>query len=489
VIHKPHVDWFALSPTLALLAAAGVLLLMAVLVPRRARKPASAIVCAVGYVAAFVLAIVLADESANGGAIIADAFFRDRWAATASVIIAGCGAVAVAISYGERWREDHIGEYYALLAAAGAGMVFFVSAANLMTLFLGLEWFSIALYVLCAIDYDLLGALEAGLKYLVVGAVGSATLLFGSALVYGATGTIDFEAIGNSGHAGDSLLVVGLAMVIAGLGFKASAAPFHMWTPDAYQGAPTPVTAFMASATKVAALTVMYRVLVTAFPQEQRLWTWAIAGIACASLAVGNIAALTQRNAKRLLAYSSVSQAGFMLIPIASNNAVGGRALIYYLIPYCAMSLGAFAVIAARERELGAPVTLDNLAGFGWERPFYGFAMWAFMLGMLGFPLTGGFVAKFYAFAAAYEQGWSWLIVVGAVATIVSAAYYLGVVRAMYMRDSAELRLAPAGGSPPRDYLLGAGVVLCLAVTIGSFFAVAPLIDVARAAAESLPFA
>ena len=148
-----------------------------------------------------MLAILLADESPNGGPIVADAIFRDRWAATASIIVAGCGVVAVRLSYGERWREDHVGEYYALLAAAGAGMVFFVSASNFMTLFLGLEWFSISLYVLCAIDYDLVGALEAGLKYLVVGAVGSATLLFGSALAYGATGTIDFDKMGAAGHA------------------------------------------------------------------------------------------------------------------------------------------------------------------------------------------------------------------------------------------------------------------------------------------------
>ena len=488
MIHKPHVDWFALSPSLALLAAAGLLLLMAVLVPRGIRKASSALVCGAGFVAAFVFAILLADKSPHGAAIVADAMFRDRWAATAQVIVAGCGVVAVLISYGERWREEHVGEYYALLATAGAGMIFFVSASNLMTLFLGLEWFSISLYILCAIDYDLAGSLEAGLKYLIVGAVGSATLLFGSALVYGSTGALSFDKIAAAGHSHDSLMVVGLAMVIAGLGFKSSSAPFHMWTPDVYQGSPTPVTAFMASATKVAAFVVTLRLLMSAFPAEARLWTWAVAGLACASIAIGNIAALTQRNIKRMLAYSSVSHAGFMLIPVAAANALGGRALMYYLIPYCALSLGAFAIVAARERELGAPVTLDNLAGFAWERPLYGVAMATFMFGFLGFPFTGGFVGKFYAFAAAYQHGWWWLIVVGVAGTIVSAAYYLGVVRAMYMRDSIELQLSPAGGSPPRDRPLAAGVGICMVVAVGSFFAVAPLIDVARAAAKSLPF-
>jgi NADH-quinone oxidoreductase subunit N len=487
MIHKPHVDWFAISPSLSMLAAAGALMMVAVFWPRGSRRIASATVCGAGFVAAFVFAILVDVKSPNGGTVVDDSIFRDRWAATAQILIAACGFVAVLVAFSERMREENIAEYYVLLAACGAGMAFFVQAANLLTLFLGLEWFSIALYVLCAIDIDLVGSLEAGLKYLVIGAVGSATLLFGSALVYGATGELSFDKIAAAGATHNSLLVLGLAMMLAGFGFKASAAPFHMWTPDAYQGAPTPVTAFMSSATKIAALVVMYRVLVTAFPEEQHLWTWAVAAIAIASLAVGNIAALAQRNVKRLLAYSSVSHAGFMLIAIAAANDTGAQALVYYLIPYCAMSLGAFGVIAARERELGAPVTLENLAGFGWERPFFGVSMWVFMLGFLGFPLTGGFWGKIYVFDAIYQHGWWWLIVIGVVFTIVSAAYYLAVVRAMFLRDSVELHLAPAGGSPPREAVLGAGVAIALFVTVGSFFAVEPLIHVARDAAAALP--
>jgi NADH-quinone oxidoreductase subunit N len=487
VIAKPHVDWFALAPPLSLLGAAGVLLMVAVFIPRRPRAATSALVGFTGFVTAFVFAIVLDVKSPQVTTLIHDSMFRDRWSALAQVLIAGSGAVAVLFSYGERWRDEHVAEYYALLCAAGAGMAFFVQASNLMTLFLGLEWFSIALYVLTAIDIDLVGSLEAGLKYLVVGAVGSATLLFGSALVYGATGELSLDRIGAVGHPHDAMLVVGLAMIIAGLAFKSSAAPFHMWTPDAYQGAPTPVTSFMASATKIAALVVAYRVLAVAFPHDQGLWRWTIAVIACISLAWGNIGALVQRNVKRILAYSSVSHAGFMLIAIAAASQLGGRALQYYLIPYAAMSLGAFAVVAVRERELGVPVTLQNLAGFGWERPFFGVAMWVFMLGFLGFPLTGGFIGKFYVFAAAYDHGFWWLIVAGVIATMISAYYYLGIVRAMYFRESAELQLAPAGGSPPRELLLGAGVLVCLVVTVGSFFAVQPLIDVAKVAAHSLP--
>jgi NADH-quinone oxidoreductase subunit N len=335
---------------------------------------------------------------------------------------------------------------------------------------------------------ELESSLEAGLKYLSIGGFGSAVLLFGSALVYGETGRLDFPGIAAANRPHDTLLLFGLAMIIAGLAFKSSSAPFHMWTPDVYEGAPTPVTAFMAGATKTVALVVMLRVLVTAFSAEAHLWTVAVAALAVASLTIGNLAALVQRNVKRMLAYSSISHAGFMLIAIAADNALGGRALLYYLIPYAAMSLGSFGVVAARERELGVPVTFENLAGFGWERPLLGIAMWTFMLGFAGFPLTGGFVGKFYVFAAAYRLGWTWLVIVGVVATLVSLYYYLGIVRALFMRRTEDLQLAPIGGSPPREAVLQSAVVACLVVTVGSFFAVQPLIDLAKHAANSLPF-
>ena len=488
MIDRPHVDWFALAPVNALLAASALALLCAVLVPGPWRKRVSAVLCALGYAAAFGLGIALYVRSAQAHGVVADALSRDRLAELATILVAGSGLLATAISYQERWREDHVGEYYALLAAAGGGMVFFVGANNLLTLFLALEWFSISLYILCAIDRDRLPGLEAALKYLVIGGFGSAMLLFGMALVYGATGQLDFSAIAAAGRENDTLLLFGLGMIVAGLAFKASAAPFHMWTPDVYEGASTPVTAFMSAATKTVALVATLRILVTAFPGDADVWTVALAVIAVCSLVVGNLAALAQKGIKRMLAYSSISHAGFMLIPVAANSALGGRALLYYLVPYTAMSLGAFAVVAARERELGVPVTLENLAGFGWERPLLGISMWAFMLGFAGFPFTGGFVGKFYAFAAAYRHGWTWLVIVGVVATLVSLYYYLGVVRAMFMRRSEDLQLAPIGGSPPRDALLQTAVFACLVVTVGSFFAVEPLIDLARNAAASLPF-
>ncbi len=389
-------------------------------------------------------------------------------------------------SWGEKRRDN--GEYYALLAAAGAGMLFFVQAENLMTLFLGLEWFSLCLYILVAFDTDRETSLEAGLKYVIVGGFGSAVLLFGSALVFGATEELGFAQIAAAQAGDDAFLVAGLAMILAGLAFKVSAAPFHMWTPDVYQGAPTSVTAFMSAATKTAALVVTLRILVTAFPDESEIWTIAVAVIACISLAWGNLAALAQRDVKRILAFSSISHAGFMLIAIAAGSERGAEALLYYLVPYSAMSVGAFAVVAARERELGVPLNLEGLAGLGWERPFYGASLWIFMLGMAGFPLTGGFFGKLFVFSAAYEAGDWWLVLVGVAATALSLAYYLNIVRWLYMRSGAELRLAPAGGSPPREIALGLAVAAAVVVTVGSFVAVEPILDLASDAASSLSF-
>jgi NADH-quinone oxidoreductase subunit N len=498
-INTPPIDWFGISPVLALIGTSFFALLCAVLVPRATRRVAAASISVVGFTAGIVLAIWLYVDSPNGHTIVSGTYYRDRWTALGQVILcaAGLATTLLAVEHVPGWgrkadpgrRDDHVAEFFALLLASAAGMAFFVGAANLMVLFLALEWFSIALYVMCAIDYDLEGSLEAGLKYLIVGSFGAATLLFGSALVYGATGKISFEgiatAIGSQGLTGDTFVVVGIALIIAGLGFKMSAAPFHMWTPDVYEGAPTTVTAWMSAATKVAAMLLTFRLMTTAFPANQHLWGWAFAIIATISLVIGNFAALVQKNLKRILAYSAIAQAGFMLIGLSAGSALGGRALMYYLIPYSAAAFGSFAIVAARERELGVPVTLDNLAGFGWERPFLGVAMWFFVFGFAGLPLTGGFVGKFYVFAAAYDHGWSWLVIVGVLATLVSLYYYLAIVRAMYMRPSAELAIA--GGAPARERLLHLAVGAALVVAVGSLFAVQPLIDLARHAAAALP--
>jgi NADH-quinone oxidoreductase subunit N len=486
-IDTPSVDWLALSPVLALLAASGLALLSAVIVPVWMRRTVSAILAFAGFATAAGFAIAVFDRSESAQTLISESMARDRLAAVAQLILAVTGAVIVFVAWAERRRANH-GEYYALLAAAVAGMAFFVQAANLMTLFLGLEWFSLCLYVLVAIDTDRATSLEAGLKYVIVGGFGSAVLLFGSALVYGATGKIGFSQIAAANAGDDAFLVAGLAMILAGLAFKISAAPFHMWTPDVYQGAPTSVTAFMSAATKTAAFVLMLRLLNTAFPSESDIWTIAVAVIACVSLVWGNLAALAQRDVKRLLAYSSISHAGFMLIAVETATEQGAEALLYYLVPYSAMSVGAFAVVAARERELAAPVTLESLAGFGWERPLYGSALWLFMLGFAGFPFTGGLFGKFFVFSAAYDAGDWWLVLVGVAATMLSLAYYLNVVRWMYMRPAPAAALVAVGGAPPRDPALAIAVAASVVVTVGSFFVVQPILDLASDAASALPF-
>ena len=452
------------------------------------RKGVAAVAAIAGFVVA-VLAGVVFDETPSPEVLLEGTMVRDQLASLAQVILGVTGAVVVLASWGERRRENHA-EYYALLATAGAGMVFFVGAESLMTLFLGLEWFSLCLYILVAIDSERETSLEAGLKYLIVGGFGSAVLLFGSALVYGATSELSFSAIAQADPSSDAFLLAGLAMILAGLAFKVSAAPFHMWTPDVYQGSPTSITAFMSAATKTAALVVTLRILVTAFPEQSDVWTITVAVLAAISLVWGNLGALAQRDVKRILAYSSISHAGFMLMAIAAYSDRGAEALLYYLIPYSAMSVGAFAVVAARERELQAPVTLESLAGMGWERPYYGIALWTFMLGMAGFPLTGGMFGKLFVFSAAYDAGYLWLVLLGVAATAVSLGYYLNIVRWLYMHSGAELRAAPAaaGGSPPRDSALGVAVAAAVAVTVGSFFVVQPILDVASDAAASLPF-
>jgi NADH-quinone oxidoreductase subunit N len=487
---QPTIDWAALSPELILLGGAAVCLITPLFLPWGWRRPFAGIVAKLCFIGAGVAAGILFAADETGVGIVAGAIQRDRLAELSQILIAGSGLLAVGVSFGwQREERTRAGEYYALLLSAGAGMSFFVAASNLMTLFLGLEWFSISLYALCAIAVDHLPSLEAGLKYLIVGSFGSAILLFGSAFVYGATGVIGYADIAaGTSQADRFLLVLGLALILVGLAFKASAAPFHMWTPDVYQGAPTSVTAFMAAATKIAALVASMRLLVTAFPSEARLWTIALAVIACISLAWGNIGALIQTDIKRLLAYSSISHAGFLLIPVAVGTSLGGRALLFYLIPYAAMNVGAFAVVAARERELARPVTFNGLAGLGWERPGLGIAMSLFMFGFIGLPPAGLFLGKFYAFSAAVERGWTWLAIVGVVATVVSIYYYAGVVGAMYFRRSIEVRMAPAGGSPPRDWVLSAAVTGAVVVTIGSFFAAGPLLDIARDAVSSLGF-
>jgi NADH-quinone oxidoreductase subunit N len=497
---SPDIDWAALAPILILMGASMTVLVVGVFLPRSWKRFFGAFLAALALAGAAVAAGILFGMDDQPSTLVNGSLVRDRFAELGQIFVAVAGFLAVGVSYWETRAvhgdspahvsddRERVVEYYALLLAAVAGMCFFLQATTLLSLFLGLEWFSIALYVLTAIGVDRIASLEAGLKYLIVGSFGSAILLFGSAFVYGATGELRFVDIAAGAADADRLFfVAGLAMILVGLAFKVSAAPFHMWTPDVYQGAPTPLTAFMSAATKVAALMVTMRVLLVAFPSEEELWTVALAVLAAISLLWGNLAALVQTDVKRMLAYSSVSHAGFLLIPLATASAFGGRTLVFYLVSYGAMSIGAFAVVAARERELGRPATYENMAGFGWERPALGAAMTFFMFGFIGLPPAGLFFGKFFAFAAAYNKGWTWLVIIGVLATVISIPYYLGVVRSMYM-GRTEPVLAVAGGSPPRDWPLGFAVAACVAISIASFVFAGPLIELARDAVGPLVF-
>jgi NADH-quinone oxidoreductase subunit N len=306
-------------------------------------------------------------------------------------------------------------------------------------------------------------SLESGLKYLIVGSVGSATLLYGVALVYGATGATDFTAIAQAvagrGLAGNAMLLTGIALCVAGLCFKASVAPFHQWTPDVYEGAPTPVTAFMAVATKVAALAVLLRLFDVAFLEAQSTWGPALAALATITILVGNVGALGQSSLKRMLAYSSVAQAGYMLAGIVVSSQLGARALVFYLAVYVAMNMAAFAVIVARERETGLGDEIDVLAGLGRRRPWLAWPMTISMLALAGIPATSGFIGKFYLIDASVSGGYTWLGVVIVIGSMISLAYYLPVVAAMWMREAPGREALPAiaGGSSELDPPLDAG--------------------------------
>jgi NADH-quinone oxidoreductase subunit N len=359
-----------------------------------------------------------------------------------TMLFAAAGIAAVLLA----WRsaaaaEAGEGEFCALLLSSVLGMVVLVAATNFVVLFLGFELLSIPLYVLCATHMRREHSLESGLKYLIIGSVGSATLLYGLAMIYGATGATDFGAISRAlshgGLASDPLTLTGIALCVAGLCFKASVAPFHQWTPDVYEGAPTPVTAFMAVATKVAALGVFLRFFDVALISAHRSWGPALAVLATITILVGNAGALGQSSLKRMLAYSSVAQAGYMLAGIVVASRLGVQATVFYLMVYLPMNMAAFAVIVARERESGLGDSLSSLAGLGRERPLLAWPMTISMLALAGIPATAGFIGKFYLIDAAASGGYTWLGVVIVVGSMISLGYYLPVIAAMWMRESA----------------------------------------------------
>ena len=477
------ISFSAIAPEIVLLATASVILVVGVFLPGELarRLSAGASVIALGAAAA-----ISATQFEDTARYAFDHTLRiDAFGQGGRMLIFVSGLLAVCVAFGMRDLRERGVEYHALLLAACAGMSLLCVSNSFVTAFVALELFSLALYVLVAIETDDLLSLEGGLKYLIIGSVGAAFLLYGAALTYGASGQLEFDRIQAGLAAGDHhdvLVLMGLAMVIVGLGFKASAAPFHQWTPDVYEGAPTPVTAFMSAATKVVALVFALRVLVTAFPRQSDVWQIGLAGIIIVSFAVGNLGALRQTNVKRMLAYSTVGHSGFLLTAVAAHSALGTRALLYYLTVYGAMNLGAFGIVAVRERELGRPVLISDFAGWGYRRPLLGIGMLICMLSLAGFPPTGGFLGKLYVFSAAVDNGQTYLAIVGVIATMVGLVYYLRVPFALYDRDAD----APAVSAGPGFGLtVGAASFAALAALVLGIIPT-PIIDLARTASSSL---
>jgi NADH-quinone oxidoreductase subunit N len=462
----PHVDFAGLSPLIALLGGAVVVLLVGLLGSRWVRTTLVPVLSLATLAAALGLTIWQWGEQKS---ILAGALRIDDLALLLNMILMAGGAATVLLAWRSlAAREAGHGEFHALLLTSIAGMSLLAAAQNTVMLFVGLELLSIPLYVLCATEMRREHSLESGLKYLVIGSVGSATLLYGLALIYGATGATDFAAIATaiSAHAlsGDVLLLTGIALCMAGLCFKASVAPFHQWTPDVYEGAPTPVTAFMAVATKVAALGVFLRLFDVALLEAHGSWGPALAALAAITIVVGNVGALGQSSLKRMLAYSSVAQAGYMLAGVVVASSLGVRATAFYLAVYLLMNMAAFAVILARERETTLGDSIQSLAGLGRERPWLAWPMTISMLALAGIPATAGFMGKFYLIDAAVSGNYAWLGVAIVIGSMISLGYYLPVVAAMWMREapapdaradapalSAGALPALAGGSPELD--------------------------------------
>jgi NADH-quinone oxidoreductase subunit N len=461
----PHIDWAAMSPVVALTAGAVIVLLVGLLrspFVRRHLVPGLTLVT-LGVTVGLSVWQWDANEIVVDGALVID-----NLALVLTVLFCAGAAAAVVMSWrGTAAVEAGEGEYYALLLLSVLGMLVLVAAFNLVVLFIGFELLSIPLYVLCATHMRREHSLESGLKYLIIGSVGSATLLYGLALLYGAAGNTSFEVIAQQASAlrDDTLFYAAIALIVAGLAFKASVAPFHQWTPDVYEGAPTPITGFMAVATKAAAFGVILRLFDVALINAASTWGPALAALAAFTIVVGNVGAIGQSSLKRLLAYSSVAQAGYMLAGVVVSTRLGVQAVVFYLAAYLIMNLAAFAVITVRERESGLGDDISSLYGTGASRPWLAWPMTIAMLSLAGFPATAGFFGKLYLIEAAVDNDYAWLGVFIVVGSAISLAYYLRVVAAVWMRSPSEAvavrrgvgvggpagRPVIAGGSPEAD--------------------------------------
>lgn len=498
----PQIDYAGLSPLIALVATTCIVLI-AGLLPRVGRF-GSAYLTLIGL-AATAAAVVW--QWGREEVLVAGALRLDElgMAATMIAVVAAIACVLLSIREPAAESAGH-GAFYALLTGSVLGMSILAQAHDLITLFIGLELLSIPLYVMCGAAVRSERSIESGLKYLIVGSVGSAAFLYGIALLYGATGTTSFQglagAVGSGGEADDTLVLAGAALAVVGLSFKLSLAPFHQWAPDVYQGAPTPVTAFMAVATKAAAFIALARLLEMALGGLAADWDTVLMVLACASIVVGNIGALGQRSIKRLLGWSGIAQAGYMLVGISVADEQGLVALVFYLAAYALMNLAVFASVIARERESGRGDDISALEGIGRSRPLLAWPLTIGVLGLAGVPGTAGFVGKLFLIGAAVDGSETWLGVAIVVGTMVSLGYYLPLLSTVWMPSAGARAANPriAGGAP-RDgeqepgtippgasrcaLVVGVGVV-CAAATLAFGIYPDPLVDWATEAASAL---
>ena len=503
-VQAPEIDYDQLSPLFALAGGSVIVLMVGLLRSFFVRRTIVPALTAVALLTAIGLTIWIW-EPGNRDPIVEGALGVDALSLGLSMLFYAAGLVTIALSLRSTAAlEAGHGEYYSLLLGSIAGMVVLVEAESLMTLFIGFELLSIPLYVLCATHLKRRISLESGLKYLVVGSVGSATLLYGLALIYGATGELRLDGIsaalgGGELDAADPLLLTGIGLTLTGLAFKASVAPFHQWTPDVYEGAPTPITTFMAVATKAAAFGVLIRLFDHALGLSQLDWGPALALLAAITIIVGNVGAIAQRSLKRMLAWSSVAQAGYLLAGVVVGTQLGVRATAFYLAVYFVMNVAAFAVVVARERVSEHGDDLRSFENLGRSSPWLAWPMTIAMLSLAGFPATGGFIGKFFLIDATVAGDYTWLGIVIVVGSVISLAYYLRVIAVMWMgRYEVELpsvpprRVRPAAGwSPEADAFaqpeVVAVAVLAAAATLVLGVLPDPLFDAARDVSSALP--
>ncbi len=431
-----------------------------------------------------VLVLAIAGFLAYDGGASAQTIFSGMFVSNAFTLVAKLLVVAASILtlfLSTDWLAEEGGrpfEFAILVMTATLGMMLMVSAGNLLALYMALEMMSLSLYVLASFDRDNKRSAEAGLKYFVLGSLASGMILFGSSLIYGFAGTIGFEQLGalfSQNAEVSRAVVVGLVFVIVGFCFKVSASPFHMWAPDVYEGAPTPVTAFFATAPKVAGFMLFARVLYEPFVGLHLQWQPVLVAAALLSMVVGALGAIMQTNIKRLLAYSSIGHVGFIIMGLASATQLGVQAVVVYLTLYVFMSIGMFGCVLMAGRE-----NIKDYAGLSKTHPLLAAAIAAFMFSMAGIPPLSGFFGKMMVILAAVNAGLFWLAVAAVVTSVIGAYYYIKIVKVMYFDEPAKA-LSPAG-SP----LVIAATVIGVAVTLGFFLLPSPLVNAALAAAQAL---